>query len=52
MNRVETFRMSVVSFPTFFDFGSIQTKHSRKDIGVCDTHLAESRTSSAHGFRA
>ena len=41
MNRVETFRMSVVSFPTLFDIGSPQTNHSRKDIGVCETHLAE-----------
>ena len=54
MNRVETLRMSVLSFPTpfFFGIGSLQTKHSRKDIGVCETHLAECRTPSAHGFRA
>ena len=41
MNRVETLRMSVVSFPTLFEFGSLQTNHSRKDIGLCETHLAE-----------
>ena len=35
-----------------FDIGSLQTEHSRKDIGVSETHLAECRTPSAHGFVA
>ena len=41
MNRVEILRMCVLYFPTIFDFGSLQTNHPRKDIGVSETHVAK-----------